>query len=71
MNQYVAGYLWDGIYCYLVNNVGVFHLKYAVLKYVSAAIITISPTYLNKNVSSCLPTLLRLNLRAYDWSLVL
>jgi len=47
MNQYVAGYLWDGMYWNLVNNIGVFHLNNAVLKYVSAATITISPTYLD------------------------
>jgi len=48
MNHYIAGYLWDGMYWYLVNNVGGFHLNYAVLKYVSVAKITISPTYLDR-----------------------
>jgi len=60
MNQYVAGYLWDGMYWYLFNNVGVFHLNYVVLKYVSAAITTISPTYLDTKYLH----------RAYDWPLV-
>jgi len=47
MNQYVAGYLWDGMYWYLVNNVGLFHLKLEVHKYVSAVIITNLSTYLD------------------------
>ena len=47
MSQYVAGYLPDGMYWYLINNVGLFHLNLQVLKYVSAAIITNFPTYLD------------------------
>jgi len=37
MNQYVAGYLWDDMYRYLVNNVELFHLNLVVQKYVSAS----------------------------------
>jgi len=40
-------FLWDGMYWNLVNNVGLFHLNLEVLKYVSAAIITNSPIYLD------------------------
>jgi len=47
MSQYVAGYLWDGMYWYIVNNVGLFHLNLEVHKYVSAALIMNSSTNLD------------------------
>ena len=67
MNQFVAGYLWDGMYWYLINNVGLFHLNYEVLKYVSVAIITNSPTYLDTKclvLFSCVVCVI--NFREYD-----
>jgi len=67
MNQFVAGYLWDGMYWYLINNVGLFHLNYEVLKYVSVEIITNSPTYLDTKclvLFSCVVCVI--NFREYD-----
>ena len=63
----VAGYLWYGMYVYLINNVGLFHLNNFVLKYFFIATFTNSPTYLDKNslvLLSCVVCLI--NLKVYD-----
>ena len=54
------------MYWSLINNVGLFHLNYKVLKYVSASIITKFATYLNKKclvLFSCV--FCQINLRVY------
>jgi len=63
----VAGYLWYGMYVYLINNVGLFHLNYLVIKYFFIATFTNSPTYLDKNslvLLSCVVCLI--NPKVYD-----